>query len=243
MLVMLELNHKPENSACFNCRLKNLCLPIALEASNIKYLEEIIERYTYTKGDYLYSQNNNFRSVYAVRSGSFKSSLINYDGETRINRFFFPGEIIGLDGIANRVHTNTVQALEHASVCEISFPQLQELSRKMPSLQNHFFSLMGKEITEGQEIHGFLSHNTAKERAVHFLLSLSARLARVSLSSSKLLLPMTRADIGEYLGLTLETVSRTLTQLQNKGLISVNNREVTLLQMDSLREIIGCSED
>ena len=114
---------------------------------------------------------------------------------------------------------------------------------KMPSLQNHFFSLMGKEITEGQEIHGFLSHNTAKERAVHFLLSLSARLARVSLSSSKLLLPMTRADIGEYLGLTLETVSRTLTQLQNKGLISVNNREVTLLQMDSLREIIGCSED
>ena len=243
MLIMSESIHQSAASACFNCRLKKLCLPIALEASNVKYLDEIIEKYTYEKGEHLYNQNCNFRSVYAVRSGSFKSYVINYNGEARINGFFFPGEIIGLDGIANGVHANSVQALEHASICEIPFSQLKELSLKMPNLQSHFFSLMGKEITEGQEIQSLLSHHTAEERAVHFLLSLSARLKRASLSPSRILLPMTRTDIGEYLGLTLETVSRILTQLQNKGLISVNNREVTLLEMESLREIIGCSEN
>ncbi len=234
--------HQPQTViTCTNCRLNKLCLPIALNKSNIKQLIAIVEHNSpYRKGDHLYKQKANFKSVYAVRSGSFKSYAISYNGKVRVNGFFLPGEIIGIDGIGNGIHPNAVQALEHASVCEIPFSQLESLSLQIPDLQHHFLAIMGKEITKDQEIHNLLSSYTAEERTVHFLLNLSSRRERASLSPFRLLLPMTRGDIGEYLGLSLETISRILAKLQNKGLIAVNNREIELLDMEPLREIAGC---
>lgn len=230
-----------EGSPCLRCRLSKLCLPIALDSSDIKYLESIVEQYTLKKGEYLYRQNNNFHAVYAVRSGSFKSFTINYNGDTHINGFFFPGELIGLDGLENRIHINNMQALEQASVCQIHFSRLKDLSLKIPKFQNHFFSLMGREINEGQEINSLLSKRNAEQRVVHLLLSIAQRLERLSLSSNNFFLPMARTDIGIYLGLTTETVSRIFSQLQNKKLISVSNREIKLLDLESLQEIIECS--
>lgn len=230
------------NSAesCASCRLNELCLPIALNKSEIHQLDAIVERNRpLRKGDHLYRQNDEFKSVYAVRSGSFKSYFLSDNGQSRVTGFYLPGEILGMDGIAGQMYTNSASALEHSSICEIPFSQLEKLSQELPNLQHHFFSIMGNEIAKDQQVHTLLSSFSAKERTASFLLGLSSRYARVSLSPTRFLLSMTRGDIAEYLGMTVETVSRIFTSLQKKGLISVKNREIELLDIDSLRAIIS----
>lgn len=226
--------------SCASCRLNELCLPIALNKTEIHQLDEIVERNRpYKKGDHLYRQNDAFKSVFAVRSGSFKSYVVNNNGQGRVSGFFLPGEIIGMDGISSKHYANSTVALEHSSICEIPFTQLERLSQQLPSMQHHFFAIMGNEIAKDQQIHTLLSSYTAEERTASFLLGLSSRYARVSFSPTRFLLPMTRSDIGEYLGLTVETVSRIFTALQRKKLIVVNNREIELLDIEALRGIIG----
>ena len=230
--------HNP-NISCASCRLNELCLPIALNKTEIHQLDEIVERNRpYRKGEHLYRQNDPFKSVYAVRSGSFKSYVLSDTGRGRVTGFFLPGEIIGMDGISSLHYGNSLQSLEHSSICEIPFNQLERLSQKLPNLQHHFFAIMGNEIAKDQQIHTLLSSYSAEERTASFLLGLSSRYARVSLSPTRFLLSMTRSDIGEYLGLTVETVSRIFTQLQRKELISAKNREVELKDIDGLRELI-----
>jgi len=232
----------PHNSAisCESCRLNELCLPIALNKSEIHQLDAIVERNRpFKKGDHLYRQSDEFKSVYAVRSGSFKSYFLSDSGQGRVTGFYLPGEIIGMDGIASHKYANSTSALEYSSICEIPFSQLEKLSLELPSLQHHFFAIMGNEIAKDQQVHTLLSSYSAEERTASFLLGLSSRYARVSLSPTRFLLSMTRGDIGEYLGLTVETVSRIFTSLQKKGLISVNNREIELLNIENLREIIS----
>jgi len=224
--------------SCASCRLNDLCLPIALNKAEIHQLDEIVQRNRpLGKGDHLYRQNDLFKSVYAVRSGSFKSYVLGADGQGRVTGFYMPGEIIGMDGIASQSYANSSVALEHASVCEIPFLQLEKLSHQLPSLQHHFFSIMGNEIAKDQQIHTLLSSYTAEERIASFLLSLSTRYSRIALAANKFILPMTRSDIGEYLGLTLETVSRVFSGLQKKGAIKVRNRELEILDFDKLRGV------
>jgi len=226
--------------SCQSCRLNELCLPIALNRSEIVQLDEIVQRNRpYKKGDHLYRQADEFSAVFAVRSGSFKSYSLSSNGNSRVTGFYLPGEIIGMDGISGKSFTNSTVALEHASICEIPFSQLEKLSQELPNLQHHFFAIMGNEISKDQELHTLLSSYTAEERTASFLIGLSTRYARASLSPFRFLLPMTRTDIGEYLGLTIETVSRILSALQRKKLIAVSNKEVEILDIDSLRAVIA----
>jgi CRP/FNR family transcriptional regulator len=226
--------------SCASCRLNELCLPIALNKTEIHKLNEIVERNRpYQKGDHVYRQNDEFKSVYAVRSGSFKSYMLSGNGQGRVTGFYLPGEIIGMDGISSKHYANSTQSLEHSSICEIPFSQLEKLSHQLPNLQHHFFAIMGNEIAKDQQIHTLLSSYSAEERTASFLLGLSARFARISLSPIRFLLPMTRGDIGEYLGLTVETVSRIFTGLQKKNLILVNNREIEILDIEALKGVIG----
>ena len=232
----------PHNStvSCASCRLSELCLPLALNKSEIHKLDAIVERNRpLTKGDHLYRQSDEFKSVYAVRSGSFKSYFLSNSGKSRVTGFYLLGDIIGMDGIASNKYANSTSALEHSSICEIPFSQLGKLSRELPSLQHHFFAIMGNEIAKDQQVHTLLSSYSAEERTASFLLGLSSRYARVSLSPTRFLLSMTRGDIGEYLGLTVETVSRIFTSLQKKRLISVDNREIELLDIENLRDIVS----
>ncbi|MGM0634196.1 MAG: fumarate/nitrate reduction transcriptional regulator Fnr [Pseudomonadota bacterium] len=231
----------PQNPAvsCSSCRLSDLCLPISLNRAEISQLDEIVERNRpLKKGDHLYRQCDPFRSVFAVRSGSFKSYVLNTEGVSRVTGFYLPGEIIGMDGIANREHVNSVMALEHSSICEIPFVQLERLSQQLPNLQSRFFSIMGNEIAKDQQIHTLLSSYSAEERVASFLLSISARHARCQLSAERFLLHMTRGDIGEYLGLTLETVSRIFSGLQKKEIIQLSGREVRILELQALKDLI-----
>jgi len=228
--------------SCGNCRLNAICLPLALENDDIQQLDDIIQRSKpIQKSKHLYREGDTFQSVYAVRSGSLKAYKTTEDGREQVTGFYFPGEILGMDGISNNTHASSARALETASVCEIPFSSLEELSALMPTLQRHFFQLMSREITEDQQLITLLSKNSAEERVAALLLSISTRNARRKLSATHFRLPMSRVDIGNYLGLTVETISRVLGRMQKLELIDVNNKEIEILDIDGLRDIATTS--
>lgn len=224
--------------SCGNCRLNTICLPISLHIDDIDKLNNIIQRgKPLQKGDFLYRANDPFDSVYAIRSGAVKAITISDNGVEQVTGFYLPGEVVGMDGIAENRYTNSVIALETASVCEIPFNRMEELSLKIPNLQRHFFQLMSREITQDQQIITLLSKSSAEERIAALLLSISNRNSRRQLSATAFQLPMSRTDIGNYLGLTIETVSRTFTRLQKQDVIHVDKKEVLINDMEQLRNI------
>ena len=224
--------------SCSNCRLGTICLPLALESDAIDQLDEIIQRgRPLQKGDHLYRESDDFKSVYAVRSGSLKAYRTTDDGREQVTGFYFPGEVIGMDGIAKNSHACSAKALETAAVCEIPFSSLRDLSLKMPNLQHHFFKLMSREITEDQQLITLLSKNTAEERIAALMLSISSRNARRKLSATNFRLPMSRIDIGNYLGLTVETVSRVFSRLQKLEVLQVSNKEIEILDLKALQDV------
>jgi len=224
--------------SCGNCRLNAICLPLALESDDIDQLDSIIQRSKpLQKGEHLYREGDEFQSVYAVRSGTFKAYKTTDDGREQVTGFYFPGEILGMDGISNNTHASSAKALETAAICEIPFSSLEKLSSLMPSLQRHFFQLMSREITEDQQLITLLSKNSADERVAALLLSISTRNARRKLSATQFRLPMSRVDIGNYLGLTVETVSRVFSRMQKMDVLSVDNKEIEILDVKTLREM------
>ncbi|MGB1141784.1 MAG: fumarate/nitrate reduction transcriptional regulator Fnr, partial [Halioglobus sp.] len=227
---------------CGTCRLASICLPLALESDDIAQLDEIIQRSKpLQKGQHLYREGDDFQSVYAVRSGTLKAYKTTDDGREQVTGFYFPGEIVGMDGISNNIHASSAKALETAAICEIPFTSLEKLSALMPSLQRHFFQLMSREITEDQQLITLLSKNSADERVASLLLSISMRNARRKLSATQFRLPMSRVDIGNYLGLTVETVSRVFSRMQKMDLLGVDNKEIEILDIDGVRAIANIS--
>jgi CRP/FNR family transcriptional regulator, anaerobic regulatory protein len=230
--------HHDYQISCSNCRLSQICLPIALEATDIDKLDSIIQRgRPLRKGDHVFRQNEAFKAVYAVRSGTLKSYTTTNIGQEQVTAFYFPGEILGMDGISKNRHLSSAVALETAAICEIPFELLGDLSIRIPSLQRHFFQLMSQEIAEDQTMITMLSKSSAEQRVAALLLSISARNAQRKLSSTAFRLSMSRADIGNYLGLTVETVSRIFTRFQKNGSISVDGKEVVIIGPTQLLEM------
>lgn len=222
--------------SCTNCRLNGICLPLALDLHEVEQLDEIIHRSRpLQKGEHLYRQDQPFTSVFAVRSGSIKAYAITDCGQEQVTGFYFPGEVLGMDGIAKNKYASSARALETAAVCEIPFDKLGELSQRLPSLQRHFFQLMSQEIAEDQLLLTLLSKNTADQRIATLMLSISARNKRRKLSAANFRLPMSRTDIGNYLGLTVETVSRVLSRFQKMGMLAVDNKEITITDAEMLQ--------
>lgn len=230
--------HHAPSTSCSDCRLAGICLPIALQKEEVVRLEDIVNRgKPVQKGHTVYHQDQEFTSVHAVRVGCFKTVRTTQDGKEQITGFYFPGEIFGMDGIATNRHTNSAIALETGAVCEIPFDRLQELSTKLPSLQRHFFKLMSSEIASDQQLITQLSKNSAEERMAALFLSISTRFIARNQSGLRFRLPMSRGDISNYLGLTVETVSRILTRMQQAKVIDVDNKEVEILSIEKLREM------
>jgi CRP/FNR family transcriptional regulator len=224
--------------SCGNCRLNGICLPLALESDDIHQLDQIIQRTKpLQKNQHLYREGDDFQSVYAVRSGTLKAYKTTDDGREQVTGFYFPGEILGMDGISKNAHASSAKALETAATCEIPFASLERLSSLMPSLQRHFFQLMSREITEDQQLITLLSKNSADERVASLMLSISSRYARRKLSATQFRLPMSRVDIGNYLGLTVETVSRVFSRMQKMDILRVDNKEIEILDIGGLQKM------
>lgn len=230
------------SSTCSTCRLADLCIPIALEMEDVNKLETIVKRKRpLTRGDKIYSEDDNFTSIYAVRLGCVKTYRLTGDGKEQVTGFYLPGEIFGADGVAQGSHSNSAIALDTSAICAIPFERLGELSSSIPSLQKHLFKLMGQEISSDQKLITLLSKNSADERMASLFLSLSERYAQRGLSRQRIRLPMSRGDIANYLGLTVETVSRVLSRFQKQKIIVIDNKEVDLLSIEQLKKItVNC---
>jgi len=226
--------------ACSNCNLRDLCLPVDLSIGEIRQLDAISHlKRSYVRGDYLYRSGGKFQSLYAIYRGSFKTQVLHDDGREQVTGFQMIGEIIGLDAICTDHHACDAVALENSEVCELPFNKLEALSRELPSLQRHLHKIMSREIVRDQGIMLLLGSMRAEERLAVFLLNLSQRFAARGLSPTQFQLRMSRQEIGSYLGLKLETVSRAFSQFQNSGLINVNTRSVELIDLPGLRAFIG----
>lgn len=232
-----QSSHCPHDKrvSCGNCRLNTICLPITFHVDDIDRLNDIIQRgRPLQKGEYLYRANDAFQSVFAIRSGAVKALTLSDSGSEQITGFYLPGEVVGMDGIADNRYTNSVIALETSSVCEIPFSRMEDLSLQIPSLQRHFFQLLSREITQDQHIISLLGKSSAETRIAALLVSISERNSRRQLSATQFYLPMSRTDIGNFLGLTIETVSRIFSRLQKQGLLAVDKKEITILDVPAL---------
>jgi len=224
--------------ACGECSLRNLCLPLDLDANDMRALEATVKNHRkLSKGEYLYRVGDPFHALFAIRTGSTKNCEIAADGSVQITGFHLPGELLGLDAISSEQHPCDVVALETTEICELPFAKLESLAHELPSLQHQLLRLMSREIADEESQLLMLGRMKAEERLAVFLLSFSSRLQRLGNSSTVLHLPMSRQDLGEYLGLALETVSRLFSRFQEEKLITVQGRNVTLLDVERLKNI------
>lgn len=221
--------------SCSNCSLNQLCIPFSLDESELRTLDDVIERKRpFHKGDCIFEAGKAFKSLYAVRSGSFKTYLVDDQGVEQITAFHLPGDIIGFDALATKEHKTYSQALETSMVCEIPFTTVDELSQKMPKLRNQITRLMSNEISDDQSMFMLLNKKSADERIASFLSSLSGRFGKRNLSKTSFRLTMTRGEIGNYLGLTVETVSRIFSKFQKQGLIVVDGKLIEIKDTEKL---------
>jgi CRP/FNR family transcriptional regulator len=235
-------DHDALRSACSKCNLRELCLPSGLSSDELEQLDSLIRvRRFYRKGEHAYRAGDPFDSLYAVRAGFFKTNLLNEDGRDQVTGFHMTGELMGLDGISTDQHPCDAVALEDSELCVIPFSRLEELSRGAPSLQRHLHKIMSREIVSDQSVMMLLGSMRAEERLAAFLLNLSQRMTARGYSPSEFYLRMTREEIGSYLGLKLETVSRVFSRFQNDGLIAVQQKHIRILNIPKLRTIVGQS--
>ena len=228
---------------CQNCSFSHLCLPVALNKTEIESLDTIVERKRpLQKGHRLVSPNDKFEALFAVRSGSFKSYITDRDGAEQIIAFHFPGDIIGFDAVREQRHQSYTQALETAMVCELPYDTLDTMSQSLPKLRHQILSLMSAEIKQDHEMMMLLNRRTAQERLLYFLAQLSRRFEQRGFSPSQFHLTMTRAEIGNYLGLTVETVSRMLTRFQKEKMIEVAGKLITITDPAKLQEQLHSME-
>lgn len=227
-------------SACSKCNLRELCLPGGISQDELEQLDSLIRvRRQYRKGEYAYRAGDPFDSLFAVRTGFFKTSMLTEDGRDQVTGFLMTGELMGLDGISTERHPCDAVALEDSELCVIPFAKLEELSREVPSLQRHLHKVMSREIVSDQSVMMLLGSMRAEERLAAFLLNLSQRMTARGYSPSEFYLRMTREAIGSYLGLKLETVSRVFSRFHSDGLVAVQQKHIQILDIPRLRSIIG----
>jgi CRP/FNR family transcriptional regulator, anaerobic regulatory protein len=226
--------------ACSSCNLRELCLPMGLNADEMVKLDRVIStRKRIKRGQALFNVGDKFTSLYAVRSGFFKTCVTTADGRDQVTGFQMTGEIIGMDGIVSDHHSCDAVALEDAEVCIMPFDQVEELSREFTTLQHHVHKILSREIVREHGVMLLLGSMRAEERLAAFLLNLVQRLHARGFSQSEFVLRMTREEIGSYLGMKLETVSRTFSKFAEDGIIDVKQRHVQIKNVDALRQIVN----
>jgi CRP/FNR family transcriptional regulator len=212
---------------------------MGLAPEDVERLDGIVKRNRpLHRGDYLFRNGERFRSLYVVKTGSVKTYAPSPEGGEQVLGFHLPGEIIGLDAIEKGTHACSARVLETSAICEVPFSRFEELSSSIPSLQHQMYRLLSKEISHDTEMLLLLGKKSAEERLAAFLLSMSRRLHKRGLSPTDFYLSMSRHEIGNYLGLAVETVSRLFTRFQEEGLLNVDRKHVQLLDLDVLESIV-----
>ncbi|MGH8436399.1 MAG: fumarate/nitrate reduction transcriptional regulator Fnr [Pseudomonas sp.] len=229
---------------CKDCSLAGLCLPLSMDLEDLDALDDIVKRgRPLNKGDYLFRQGDTFDAVFALRSGALRTFSVSDAGDEQITGFHLPSELVGMSGMDDETYPVSAQALETTSVCEIPFEKLDELSVQLPQLRRQLMRIMSREIRDDQQMMLLLSKKTADERIATFLLNLSARFRARGFSANQFRLSMSRNEIGNYLGLAVETVSRVFTRFQQNGLIAAEGKEIQILAPIELCTLAGGTLD
>ncbi len=186
------------------------------------------------RGDHLYRQGEIFHSLYVVRSGSLKTVVESHEGDAQILGFHLPGELIGVDALADDHHLCGAEALERTSICELPYIQLQKVMAEVPLLQHQLMRAISRDVAAEQRHLVMMGRPQAQERLAIFLRNLSERYGRLSRDAKTLTLTMSRYDIANYLGLAVETISRLFTRMEAAGVLAVNRKTVSILKADIL---------
>ncbi len=237
---ILPLSSHAIKVACASCNLRELCMPLGLSPEELDRVDSLVAiRRRVKRGAPLFRNGDKFTSLYAIRIGFFKTCIASEDGRDQVTGFQMAGEVIGLDGIVNDHHTCDAVALEDAEVCVMPFDRIEELSHEIHALQRHVHKIMSREIVREHGVMLLLGSMRAEERLAAFLLNLVQRLHARGFSQSELVLRMTREEIGSYLGLKLETVSRTFSKFVQDEIVEVKQRHVRILKADALKQIVN----
>lgn len=223
-------------AGCASCRVKALCLPRGLGESELHRLDELpIRRYAVKSGAVVYRQGERCESLYAVRSGTVQSTLRSGDGREQVTGFAIAGELMALDGVGHGAHATGCTALEDSIVCAIPYRSLVALAARSSPVSGSLGRVMSGELVRGHRVAALLGSMTAEERLAAFLVSVSRRMGARGFSPLEFQLRMSRAQIGSYLSLTLQTVCRLIAEFEQRGLLAVHCRRVRILELDALR--------
>lgn len=223
---------------CSNCNLSELCLPRGIDKENLSKLANTVRQSgIYEAGHFLFRAGDPFKSLVAIRTGAIKLYVVDDNGEEQILGFYFPGELLGLDAIETDTHTCNAVALETSSFCAFPYSKLDELCKTIPELRVQMFKFMSRELSLENRLLLTLGKRNADEKLATFLITLSERFKRMGYSATEFHLAMSRQDIGNYLGLTIETVSRVLSRFNKEGLVRIDRKQVKLLDVDALKRL------
>ncbi|MCG8324792.1 MAG: fumarate/nitrate reduction transcriptional regulator Fnr [Thiotrichales bacterium] len=223
---------------CANCNLSELCLPRGIDRDNLETLSNMVHQTSlFDPGQYLFRAGDKLENLIAIRTGTTKLFIVDETGEEQIVGFYFPGEILGLDAIETESHTCNAVALDSSSYCTFPYSQLDALCKNIPALRNQMFRFMSREITHENKLILTLNKRNSEEKLATFLITLSERFKRLGYSATEFKLSMSRQDIGNYLGLTIETVSRVLSRFNKEGLISLDRKQVRILDYPALKDL------
>jgi CRP/FNR family transcriptional regulator len=234
------VNIRDLKSHCAACSMRELCLPFGLPEDDLAQLDAALgNRIRLKKGEALFRNGATFTAMYAVRLGSLKTTVLSDDGREQVAGYYMPGDLLGLDGMGTGRHGCEATALEDTEACVMPFERVEELSRHIPALQHNLHRFLAKEIERDHRVMLLLGSMRAEERLAAFLLNLSERYKTRGYSSTEFVLRMTREEIGSYLGLKLETVSRLFSRFQEEGLVQVAGRSVKIVDLPTLRQLVG----
>ncbi len=226
------------STSCADCSMQELCLPAVVTDQDLDRLENILsKRIRIARGDPLYRAGEVFSSLFAVRLGHFKTVYSEGPATKQIIGFQMSGEILGMEGISRPRHKCSAIALEDSEVCEIPYTRLESLLSELPSLQSHFHRMMSREIDREHQVMLLLGSMSADQRVAAFLLNLSRRYEARGFSALHFVLRMTREDIGNYLGLTIESVSRVFSRFKKNDWIEGSPRDVKILDRKALEDL------
>jgi CRP/FNR family transcriptional regulator, anaerobic regulatory protein len=225
------------STRCLDCIYNQFCIPFALNNYETKQLDSIIIRKTpLHRGELLFKLGDRLTALYAIRSGIIKSYKVTPQGKEQITGFYSASDILGFDAINTLCYPTFAQALDTSMVCEIPFENLERLSSKIPSLRRQLLRLMSRHIQYDQE-NWSITRKNAKTGLATFIYKLICNRAQRGLSPTSLRLSMSHTEISNYLGVSLETISRLFSSLQNSGILIIKGRHITIQDSDKLARI------
>ncbi|MCH8104237.1 MAG: helix-turn-helix domain-containing protein [Proteobacteria bacterium] len=225
---------KSRQVSCKDCRLRKFCLAADLNVKELGMFEGITQhRRSLERGARVFHIGDRFNTLYTVRTGSLKTYTLTPDGREKIIGFYLPGDLIGLDAMGSGIHGSSAEVLETTTLCAIPFNRMSSIQSK--SLQQRLLNLASEQIQTRDRHITLLGKERADQRLASFLVHLADRFKALGYSAKQFNLSMSRADIGNYLNLAIETVSRVFAKLRSSGLINVDRRQLRINNLEKLR--------